>query len=466
MIYKNTQTARKIFGTICLSISSLAIVTPTAIAETFSIGGMALNTNSRFPLKDNHPIMSIWPLTNDNDQRFDRRAGDLLQHFSTGKCLNAYQPTLGSKVNVYPCDSNDGDQKFAFIPVNGNTNLIKRIGTNLCLDMPNRNSNTQIILWDCNSGNANQQFVSNASNTNNPVPTPSGDSLTNNNSIMRPGTSLSSNNQCFQLAAQTDGNLVLYRKSDNKALWNSSTYGRSVKHTIFQTDGNLVIYDPNNNPIWNTGTYGRGATRLTIQNDGNLVMYNSQNQPIWATNTVTDCNNNQNRDVNAYYLPWQAGYSGRVDQAWYATVAPGGIATHGPTPLALDFTVEGNQDVPVGNTWRSIIQAAAVRSGVVEQASNFGNVYGNTVIIRHDDGTKSQYSHLYNINVSAGQRVNGGQNLGFMGMTGLTRSGDGNGVHLHFQMMDSSNKMIRFGFKDAPNANFNTTGLSYTSQNR
>jgi Peptidase family M23/Ricin-type beta-trefoil lectin domain len=462
----NTKnTTLRILSAVCLGMSSIALVAPKIMAETFSIDGIALNTNNGFPLKDGHPIMSTWPLSNtDNDQQFDVINGNQLRHKSTGKCLNAYQPANGSKVNVYPCNVNDGDQKFTFIAAGNNIKLIQRAGTSLCLDMPNRNANTQIILWDCNSGNANQRFVSNAGS--NPPPTSNGDTLTNSNAIMLPGSSIESRNKCFRLSAQNDGNLVVYRQSNNQALWHTGTYGRSVKHTIFQTDGNLVIYDPNNNPIWNTGTYGRGATRLTMQDDGNLVIYNSQNQPLWATNTVTSCiDNSQTRDLNANYLPWQAGYSGRVDQAWGARVNAGGVSTHGSTPLALDFTVEGDKDVWTGSTYRSIIEAAAVRSGVVEWARYTG-VYGNTVIIRHDDGNKSQYSHLYNFSVTEGQRVVGGQKLGLIGMTGLSRSQDGNGVHLHFQMMNQSNQLIQFSFKDAQGANFNVPGLSYTSQNR
>jgi hypothetical protein len=135
----------------------------TALAETFSIDGTALNTNAQFPLKDGHPIVSTWPLNNsDNDQQFDRLAGNLLKHRSTGKCLNAYQPASGSTVNVYPCNTNDSDQKFTFVSVGGNTNLIQRAGTNLCLNMANRNSYQRILLQNCNSSNANQRFVSNA----------------------------------------------------------------------------------------------------------------------------------------------------------------------------------------------------------------------------------------------------------------------------------------------------------------
>jgi hypothetical protein len=116
--------------------------------------------------------------------------------------------------------------------------------------------------------------------------------LPNNNATLRPGTSIQSQNQCFQLAAQNDGNLVLYKKSTRQALWSSGTYGRSVQYTIFQSDGNLVIYDPSNRPLWASGTDNKGATRLTLQDDGNLVIYTAQNRPLWATNTVTSCGNN------------------------------------------------------------------------------------------------------------------------------------------------------------------------------
>jgi Ricin-type beta-trefoil lectin domain len=171
---EHIKSATKVIGaTVCLGLSFVVANIPSAMAETFSIDGMALNTNARFPLKDGHPILSTWALNpNDNDQQFDRRNGNLIQHRSTGKCLNAYQPSPGSIVGTYPCNTNDGDQKFSFISA-GNFTLIQRIGTNFCLDMPNRNANTRMTLSSCNSGNSNQRFVSNAGVTNNnPQPQP------------------------------------------------------------------------------------------------------------------------------------------------------------------------------------------------------------------------------------------------------------------------------------------------------
>jgi murein DD-endopeptidase MepM/ murein hydrolase activator NlpD len=111
------------------------------------------------------------------------------------------------------------------------------------------------------------------------------------NTIMPPGSSVKSNNQCFRLDAQTDGNLVIYKQSNGQALWDTRTYGRNIKQTIFQSDGNLVIYNTSNNAVWASGTDRRGAANLYMQDDGNLVIYNSQNQPLWASNTVSSCGN-------------------------------------------------------------------------------------------------------------------------------------------------------------------------------
>lgn len=170
MNIQNNRANTKALSIFCLALSFMGATISLASAETFSIGGTALNTNNQFPLKDGHPIMSTWPLNpTDNDQQFDRLSGNLLKHRSTGKCLNTYQPSVGSIVNVYPCNVNDGDQKFSLVSVGSNINLIQRIGTNLCLDMPSRNSNLRISLQNCSSSNANQKFVSDAG-TSNPTP--------------------------------------------------------------------------------------------------------------------------------------------------------------------------------------------------------------------------------------------------------------------------------------------------------
>ena len=67
------------------------------------------------------------------------------------------------------------------------------------------------------------------------------------------------------------------------------------------------------------------------------------------------------------------------------------------------------------------------------------NSYGNYVKIKHDNGYYTMYAHLkYNtVMVSKGDRVTKGQRLGYMGATG-----DSNGVHLHFEVRDTSDTKI------------------------
>jgi Peptidase family M23/Putative peptidoglycan binding domain len=55
--------------------------------------------------------------------------------------------------------------------------------------------------------------------------------------------------------------------------------------------------------------------------------------------------------------------------------------------------------------------------------------YGNLVVITHRLGFESWYAHQSRIIVSVGQRVNGGQTIGYVGSTGHST-----GPHLHFEV--------------------------------
>jgi hypothetical protein len=97
---------------------------------------------------------------------------------------------------------------------------------------------------------------------------------------------VASNNKT-RLVMQSDGNLVLYRNSDNKALWASNTANKPVNRVVMQNDGNLVCYDAGGRAYWATGTDGHPGARLALQTDGNLVVYSTNNNPLWASNTAT-----------------------------------------------------------------------------------------------------------------------------------------------------------------------------------
>jgi len=65
--------------------------------------------------------------------------------------------------------------------------------------------------------------------------------------------------------------------------------------------------------------------------------------------------------------------------------------------------------------------------GVVRMARNYGN-YGNMVVVRHDNGLETVYSHLNSISVRVNQRVNAGDQIGRGGRTGNATT-----EHLHFE---------------------------------
>jgi cell division septation protein DedD len=97
---------------------------------------------------------------------------------------------------------------------------------------------------------------------------------------MAPGASVWSNNGQYWLVYQTDGNLVLYNVN-RTPLWSSGTAGTSPGHVNMQNDGNLVIYDGSGAPVWSSGTWGNSAARAVVQDDGNFVVYDAGWQPLW-----------------------------------------------------------------------------------------------------------------------------------------------------------------------------------------
>lgn len=71
----------------------------------------------------------------------------------------------------------------------------------------------------------------------------------------------------------------------------------------------------------------------------------------------------------------------------------------------------------------------AVQSGVVVYAGNKGDWAGNHVAIRHAGGLTSMSSHMSSMAVRAGQTVQAGQTIGYVGSTGRSF-----GAHLHFEL--------------------------------
>ena len=84
----------------------------------------------------------------------------------------------------------------------------------------------------------------------------------------------------YTLLYQSDGNLVLY---DNYGgpVWASSTFsGPGV--TAMQGDGNLVVYDASWTPLWASGTSGHHGAYLEVHDDGAIVVRSPQGAALWA----------------------------------------------------------------------------------------------------------------------------------------------------------------------------------------
>ncbi|MCP9911528.1 M23 family metallopeptidase [Cyanobium sp. BA20m-p-22] len=72
-----------------------------------------------------------------------------------------------------------------------------------------------------------------------------------------------------------------------------------------------------------------------------------------------------------------------------------------------------------------VLAASAGRVLLVESISG----YGTTVLLDHGAGLQTLYAHLLSTSVATGQRLNQGEVLGAVGMTGSA-----SGPHLHFEL--------------------------------
>ncbi|MEQ8472142.1 MAG: M23 family metallopeptidase [Marinoscillum sp.] len=133
-----------------------------------------------------------------------------------------------------------------------------------------------------------------------------------------------------------------------------------------------------------------------------------------------DVNANHNDDV-VYMLPYAKGRTFKIDQGY----------NEGPTHMnqyALDFHMDTGTEI------------TAIRDGIVmdvEEKNSKGcpreecSKYNNYVMIRHDDGSVADYSHIMKngSKVKIGDRVKAGDPIALSGETGFA-----SGPHLHLEV--------------------------------
>ena len=125
------------------------------------------------------------------------------------------------------------------------------------------------------------------------------------------------------------------------------------------------------------------------------------------------------------YEPYLGG-GGAVQSGYYGNPVPGAIITQG---------LHGWNGIDFGAARGTPIRAAADGRVIVARGGGGWNGgYGNYVVITHDNGSQTLYSHMRSVIASSGQSVSQGQVIGYMGSTGLST-----GPHLHFEVRGAAN---------------------------
>lgn len=83
--------------------------------------------------------------------------------------------------------------------------------------------------------------------------------------------------------------------------------------------------------------------------------------------------------------------------------------------------------VPIGTKVEAAHSGTVVKAG--PNGGGDGPAYGNAVVIKHANGTYSQYAHLSQIQVRIGEAVKTGETIALSGNTG-----NSSGPHLHFEI--------------------------------
>ncbi|MBU5593966.1 peptidoglycan DD-metalloendopeptidase family protein [Amphibacillus sp. MSJ-3] len=99
-------------------------------------------------------------------------------------------------------------------------------------------------------------------------------------------------------------------------------------------------------------------------------------------------------------------------------------------PIYKENRFHGGLDITSDSGLSIVAAADGVVTGTYYSGENVG--YGNYIVIHHEDiNMTTLYAHLASVQVSAGQIVKQGEQIGIMGTTGGST-----GVHLHFEVYE------------------------------
>lgn len=110
---------------------------------------------------------------------------------------------------------------------------------------------------------------------------------------------------------------------------------------------------------------------------------------------------------------------------YYLKPVAGGTRTQG---------IHGYNAVDIGAPAGTPILAAASGKVIIAKSSGWNGGYGKYIVIEHDNGTQTLYSHNSRNLVFSGQSVVQGQVIGYVGSTGRST-----GPHVHFEIRGAKN---------------------------
>jgi hypothetical protein len=98
---------------------------------------------------------------------------------------------------------------------------------------------------------------------------------------------LTSPSGTYRAVMQDDGNFVVYR--GDSPIWALNNFGVPLVPGAWAGwwgDSFAILNPAGGAPIWKAGEDGKGGVKLVMQDDGNLVVYDSNNNPTWSTGTA------------------------------------------------------------------------------------------------------------------------------------------------------------------------------------
>ena len=119
------------------------------------------------------------------------------------------------------------------------------------------------------------------------------------------------------------------------------------------------------------------------------------------------------------------GAGGPLFTGYYTNPAPGSVRTQG---------LHGYNAVDLGARSGTPIVAAASGTVILSREGGWNGGYGSYIVISHNNGTQTLYSHNSSNIVGVGQSVVQGQVIGYVGSTGKST-----GPHVHFEVRGATN---------------------------